>query len=104
MNKFRVNKGLQKEIRFVGLNYNYAMQYFGAVTFTWLFLFITIGMTAFLLLFYALPVVLYHRYFKARDKRNQKQNLRKLKANKLKPSQFKREFSTIIENEELLIK
>ncbi|AZB02434.1 hypothetical protein EG359_22510 (plasmid) [Chryseobacterium joostei] len=105
MKNYRVNKGLQKEIRFIGLNQNYAMQFFGVVTLSWLLLFSAIGVTMLTLLLYMVPIVGFYPYFKKMDKKNQKNNIKKTKANGSKPIQYKREFTPITENnEELLTK
>lgn len=105
MKNYRINKGLQKEIRFLGLNYHYAMLFLGAVTLTWLFLFSLIGITLLKLFLYLAPIFGYHQYFKILDKKNQKFNIKKRKANSTKPMQFKRQFTSVTENnEELLTK
>lgn len=104
MNKFRINKGLEKPVRFFGLDQAFAMEYFGAVAITWFFLFSTVGMTKMSLILYLLPIFIYYTYFKAKDKRNNVLNLKKRKAALAKPTIFKRDFGIKTEHEKLLNK
>lgn len=104
MNSTRVNKGLEKEIRFFGLKYTYATNYFAAVTFTWLFLFSILELNVKTIILFILPIVVYHQYYRKVDKRNQKENIQKKRANSKKPTKFKRNFTPISENEKLFTK
>lgn len=101
MKKYKVHKGLQKEIRLFRLNKSLAIQFIVSCVFEMGFFIVVTGLSnvtfflcvAFLFILYAI--------FKRIDKLNKKHSLKKKKANKRKPSIVKRVPSKIIPINEL---
>ncbi|MDM1299763.1 hypothetical protein ACTS91_17290 [Empedobacter falsenii] len=90
MQRFKVNKGINKKIRFLGMESEFAQQYLIALSSYWLVVFTLFGSTKTFLLFGIIGIFIIYIPFRAKDARNKKNNLKKLKANKLKPTHFKR--------------
>ena len=90
MQRFKVNKGINKKIRFLGMESEFAQQYLIALSSYWLVVFTLFGSTKTFLLFGIIGIFIIYIPFRAKDARNKKNNLKKLKANILKPTHFKR--------------
>ena len=87
---FKINKGINKKIRFLGMESEFAQQYLIALSFYWLMVFILFGSSKTFLLFGIAGIFTLYIPFRAKDARNKKHNLKKLKASRLKPTHFKR--------------
>lgn len=91
MKQFKINKGIQKEIRYLGLNSEFALKYLLSVAFFYLLSFSLIGMTKQTFLVYIIAIFAIYYPFKKMDLNNKEYNLKKKKANKFKPSNFSRQ-------------
>lgn len=88
MRTFKVNKGIQKEIRYLGLKSDYALQYLLSLALFYSLCFTLLGMTKQTLFIYIIAVFIIYLPFKRKDKMNRKYDINKRKANEMKPKQI----------------
>lgn len=89
MIKYKVYKGLQKEIRWLGLNKSIALQYMVSLTLN-LLIVLMMGLNAFSFLYGVSSLFWLYFIFYLKDKKNRKTNAKKKNANQGKPTYIKR--------------
>ncbi|WP_454058923.1 DUF4133 domain-containing protein [Elizabethkingia ursingii] len=104
MKKYKVNKGINKPIRFLGLDQKYAYYFMGIVPMLWIVLYTFLGMSLSVIPFYILPVLPIYLYFKRKDIENKAFPSEKKKALMIKPKKIKRDFGKMQEHGKLFDK
>lgn len=99
---YKVYKGIQKEIRFLLLERGIAMQFLGSSIIIIGIVLMLLG-ASFLSLLLCLGVLIFsYGYFKRKDKRNQKHNIKKKNINSKKPDIIRTKSMIVIRNERSL--
>lgn len=88
-NRYKIYKGIQKEIRFLFMERTIAMEFLLTTAITGFLMLILLGPNTITMLICGVLTIIYFSFYKRKDVKNQKMNLKKKSINKRKPSVIK---------------